>query len=505
MATRVVSPIVLGLMLLTVLPAVADGASITVTPAIVVRGQTVDITGQGFTHRARATAVLSGAPRVRVRVDAHGRLHAAVQLPKRASRGSHRLVVRGGRGRVRTTLTVVSSARGPAPSTLVALSGGQRVVVAPAQGDPGAAFGLKAGGFAPRVVVQVRIAGVSVATRRVSSRRAVAIPARVPAVAAGIHRLAVTSAATRMSVRFRVTSPRQTAPAPAPAPAVAPPPPPPPTATIAAVGDIACAPGDPSFNGGLGTTTACQQAATARLASSLQPQAVLGLGDLQYDVGATSEFSAVYASTWGALDPRMLPAPGNHEYLTAGAAGYFSYFGARAGPSGLGYYSVDIGAWHIIALNSNCEAVSCAAGQPQETWLRADLAAHPNACTLAFFHHPLFSSGQGAADEPVGPFWQDLYAANADVVLVGHSHDYERFAPQTPTGAADPARGIREIVVGTGGKDMVPLGAPAPNSEARTSTTFGVLAMRLRPTGYDWSFVPAAGGTFTDSGTTACH
>jgi 3',5'-cyclic AMP phosphodiesterase CpdA len=198
--------------------------------------------------------------------------------------------------------------------------------------------------------------------------------------------------------------------------------------------------------------------------------------------------------------------PGNHEYGTPGAAGFFSYFGDRAGTSGLGYFSFDLGAWHIIALNSNCAAVPCGPGSAQHNWLQADLAAHRNACTLAFFHHPLFGSGQGVNEQPIRPFWDTLYAAGADLVLNGHSHNYERFAPQSPAGAAEPARGIRQITVGTGGDDLQPfLPGVAANSQSRSSTSFGVLTLTLQPSGYSWRFRPAAGGTFTDSGTGSCH
>jgi hypothetical protein len=198
--------------------------------------------------------------------------------------------------------------------------------------------------------------------------------------------------------------------------------------------------------------------------------------------------------------------PGNHEYNTANASGYFSYFGNRTSPPG--YYSFDIGSWHLVALNSNCSAVGgCGTGSPQAQWLRADLAAHPNACTLAYWHHPLFNSGaeHGGTDTTYTAFWQALYDANADVVLVGHEHVYERFAPQTPSGALDQARGIRQFTVGTGGKSLYRFGGILANSQVRSDDTFGVLKIALNPTSYDWQFVPEAGKTFTDNGSTSCH
>jgi len=196
---------------------------------------------------------------------------------------------------------------------------------------------------------------------------------------------------------------------------------------------------------------------------------------------------------------------GNHEYQTAGAPGYYGYFGAAAGDPAKGYYSYNMGAWHVVVLNSNCTIVSCAAGSTQEQWLRADLAANPTTCTLAYWHHPRFSSGGHGNDTTVAPFWQALYDTNADLVLNGHEHEYERFAPQNPSAVADTARGIRELIVGTGGKNETAFGTVQANSEVRMTGTFGVLKLTLRATGYDWQFLPEAGKTFTDSGSGVCH
>jgi len=197
----------------------------------------------------------------------------------------------------------------------------------------------------------------------------------------------------------------------------------------------------------------------------------------------------------------MHPAPGNHEYETPDAAGYFAYFGAIAGKPGEGFYSYDYGAWHIIVINSS---IDVSATGPQIQWLRGDLAAHPALCTLAYFHYPLFSSGNYATPE-MKATWDALYAAGADVVISGHDHIYERFAPQTPAGVPDPARGIRQFTVGTGGRSHLPIVAVAPNSEVRDNKTFGVLKLTLHATSYDWVFVPVTGGKFTDSGSSTCH
>ncbi len=269
-----------------------------------------------------------------------------------------------------------------------------------------------------------------------------------------------------------------------------PPPPPPGTAvTFAGAGDI----------------SSCSQdndEATARLLDAIAGT-VFVLGDNAYPSGTASEYANCYDPTWGRHKARTKPATGNHDYATAGAAGYFGYFGAVAGDPTKGYYSYDLGDWHLIALNSN---LSMSAGSAQEQWLAADLAASTKSCTLAYWHHPRFSSGTThGSDSRSQAIWQDLYDAGAELILVGHEHNYERFAPQTPAGVADPARGIREFVAGTGGESHYPFGTPIANSEVRDNTTFGVLKLTLSAGAYSWEFVPVAGSTFTDSGSGTCH
>jgi acid phosphatase type 7 len=282
---------------------------------------------------------------------------------------------------------------------------------------------------------------------------------------------------------------------------------------VFAAGDIACETDDPSYNNGLGTGTACRQAATANLINP-NAAAVLPLGDEQYECGTLAQFQASYGPTWGAFNEIARPAVGNHEYGIAGvndgctqgtAQDYFTYFSSNAGDPSQGYYSYGLGDWHLIALNSNCTVVSCAVGSPQETWLRADLASHPAMCTLAYFHHPLFSS-TGGLTPAVQPFWNDLYAAGADLVLDGHAHVYERFSPQTPAGASDPLTGITQITVGTGGVEHGAFGTTTRNSVKRNATTFGVLRLVLHQAGWEWRFLPDAGsGTFADAGSGSCH
>jgi hypothetical protein len=250
--------------------------------------------------------------------------------------------------------------------------------------------------------------------------------------------------------------------------------------------------------------------ATAKLIEQI-PGTVFAAGDLAYERGSASEFQDCYGTTWGRFKDRTRPALGNHEYGDPAASPYFQYWGDRAGPAGKGYYSYDLGVWHVVVLNTNCDAQGlggCGEGSPQELWLRQDLRERPNACILAYGHHALFSSGlfrKHAIHPELKRLWQDLYAAHADLMLVGHEHSYERFAPQDPDGRFDPAHGIREIVAGTGGRSPDPLGLPIPNSELRNTDTYGVLKLTLAPQGYTWEFVPEEGKTFRDSGAGACH
>lgn len=236
------------------------------------------------------------------------------------------------------------------------------------------------------------------------------------------------------------------------------------------------------------------------------PGTVAALGDLAYPSGTTEEFANCYGPSWGRDVARTRPAPGNHEYETPGAAPYFAFFGPVAGVAGQGWYSYDLGAWHVVALNSVCDAVGgCHAGSPQEQWLVADLAAHPADCTLAYWHHPFFSSAQHGSHSAYDAFWRALHAAGADLVLVGHDHVYERFAPQAPDATGDPQAGIRQFTVGTGGRSHYRFDGALPNSEVRNNDAFGVLVLTLREESYAWEFVPAAGANFTDAGSAACH
>ncbi len=282
--------------------------------------------------------------------------------------------------------------------------------------------------------------------------------------------------------------------------------------TVMAAGDIACDPASLHYNGGQGDGQYCQELATSNLVANAHPDAVLALGDNQYGGATLAQFEQSYDPSWGRFKDITYPVPGNEEYATPGAAGYFAYFGSLARNNPGGYYSFKLGAWHIIALNSECSQPGvggCGAGSPQERWLLGDLAANRSACTLAFWHEPRFTSGKNGNHPALQAFWDDLYAFGADIVLNGHDHIYDRFAPQNPQQQADRSRGIREFIVGTGGNNHQPhFGILQPNNEALNNTTYGVLDLTLRQDSYAWQFLrgqQAGNGTFTDSGTGTCH
>ncbi|MBI3550841.1 MAG: metallophosphoesterase [Elusimicrobia bacterium] len=281
-------------------------------------------------------------------------------------------------------------------------------------------------------------------------------------------------------------------------------------ATILAAGDIAdCRKASASENGA---------SKVAALIETL-PGTVLPLGDLAYNHGKPEEFETCYKPSWGrpGIKSRTRPTPGNHDYRTDRGAPYYDFFGAAAGPKGDGFYSYDLGRWHILSLNSNYytntngDAPIPPGKERQLAWLRADLANHKEdrakgrICTLAYFHHPRFSSGAHGSDEALSDLWAELQKAGVDVVLSAHEHNYETFRPMDAEGELDEAGGTRMFVVGTGGGDARPIRNPEPNSAALQNKILGVLKMTLHPTSYDWEFVSAAGSSFTDSGHGNCH
>lgn len=271
--------------------------------------------------------------------------------------------------------------------------------------------------------------------------------------------------------------------------------------TVYAAGDIAdCRYRAPQDSGAAATA----MLVIAGLAADPRAMA-LTLGDHTYPVGLPAEFNDCYHPTWGQFRARTLPVPGNHEYYTAGAPGYYAYFGARAAQEQGGYYSVQLGKWHVIGLNSTLNG---AEAEAQLAWLRNDLARHPARCTLAMLHHPRYSSGGHASNPAMAALWQALAAGGVELLLSGHDHNYERFAPQDAAGRRDDALGMRQFVVGTGGAMLTPVRLDRANSEVKDNSVHGVLRLDLFDTGYTWEFLPVASEAsppFTDRGASTCH
>ena len=273
---------------------------------------------------------------------------------------------------------------------------------------------------------------------------------------------------------------------------------------VAAAGDISCPVKAKRHNKEFDLRNACRMSDTAALLGTVKPDAVLALGDNQYEAGSLADYRSAYAHTWGAFDAITYPVPGNHEYGTPHARGYFDYFGARSGEPDKGYYSYDLGAWHVVALNSECRHVGgCDGSEPQATWLRQDLADHPRACVLAYWHRPRFSSGSHGNNVDMDPLWRILSDAQADLVLSGHDHDYERFVPMDAAGNAA-GNGLAQLVVGTGGASHYKFHLPEATSAARIAGQNGVLRLELQPQSYRWEFLQAPDGQPLDSGTATC-
>lgn len=257
--------------------------------------------------------------------------------------------------------------------------------------------------------------------------------------------------------------------------------------------------------GDIGTCDGDGDEATARLLDGIEGT-VVTLGDTVDTDGSAEEIAACYGPTWGRHRDRTRPVPGNHDYETEGAGGYFGYFGAVAGEPRQGWYSYDLAGWHVVALNSNCARIGgCGVDSAQGRWLAADLAGSSARCTLAYWHHPRFTAGQDGDTLAMAALWSMLHAAGAEIVLSGHNHAYERYAPLDAAGEVDTVRGIRQLVVGTGGNELHPILEPRANAEVSNDETHGVVTVTLHPDRYEWAFVPAVGERFTDAGTGACH
>jgi hypothetical protein len=405
---------------------------------------------------------------------------------------------------------------------------------------PGEQVRVAGHGFKALARVQLVLAGRSLGRLRVGPRGGFRLRVRIPrGLATGRYRLLARSGRAVVRLRLRVLArPRPPQPSPEPGPSLPPPqpgsapagssapataPPPPEPVTLVAAGDIACRPEL------VETAASCRQARTANLVESLAPDAVAVLGDNQYEHGELANFMAVFEPTWGRFRQVIHPAVGNHEYEgdpeRDQAPGYFSYFGAAAGDPAKGYYRWEVGGWTLFALNSgainwtrasggnpslpdDCWPVSCAAGSEQEQWLRAELETLPDdACAIAYWHHPRFSSGFGGTSQPhpeTGHLFADLYRQGVELLLTGHSHNYERFRPVTPEGIPDP-RGVTQFVVGTGGRNLhTDTGPQLTISEVLRTDLFGVLELTLAPGAYTARFV-AEDGLTVDQSSGTCH
>jgi acid phosphatase type 7 len=337
-------------------------------------------------------------------------------------------------------------------------------------------------------VVPIDLERLPVSRLRVHGRRIAHLPRRLrsPLALAGLIALLATGCSgsggpitpTQPSAAIQSATPA--APLPGPPEIV-------PDAVLVGAGDVAMC-GAPEVE------------ATARLLEGI-PGTVFAAGDLAYPAGSAQDFQACYEPTWGRVKDRTRPAPGNHDYQTPGAGAYYAYFGENAGPTGLGYYSYQAGAWLILSLNSN---VPASVDSPQAAWVRATLASNPTSCTLAYWHHPLFSSGPNGDNAVMRDIWRILQEGGADVVLAAHDHLYERFAPQDARGHADPLHGLRQFTAGTGGAHLYAPRAVRANSEM-IGSTHGVLKLTLKAESYDWQFVSIPGKSFADFGTAQCH
>ena len=486
------------------MPAAATAESnVMLFPATGPAGTTVSLLGRRFGKRDRVTIRLGKSVVAKVRTSSRGSFRTSFAMPARRP-GRSRITSRSGGRRMVNWFGIAASPSG-APTAEVVSRRGKRMRWTPAAGPAGTPTRLRGSGFPARRKLRVRFGGILVGAARTSRAGRFALHFTTPALPVGRHLVRVTLRSRALGFLHTTTLAAGAVPggaSTAPGAGAGIPPGSAGDAVIYAAGDIACAPGDAQ------TSSKCREMRTADIIVQGGASRVLALGDLQYNSASLSNLRNSYNRSWGRVKSITSPAVGNHE---GSASGYFDYFngsGASNGPAGArgkGYYSYDVGNWHLIALNSNCARVACNAGSTQEQWLRADLAANPRTCTLAYWHHPRFSSGHDGDGTFMQDIWKTLYDANVDVVLVGHSHNYERFAPMNANGALDRARGVREFVVGTGGAFFTGISSAKPNSEVRQNNTYGVLRMALHPASYDWRFVPEAGKTFSDVGSQACH
>jgi acid phosphatase type 7 len=472
------------LLALDAVPAAAAEPRAVLTPASGLPGTTFSLRGSNFPARRRVVVRIGRRIIATPRSSAKGSWSASATIPEEA--GGRVRITSSSRSRRVVSNFQVSTKTQFFEAREIALRSSSRLRSTPYRSSAGSHVRLVGSNFPGKRRVKLRFGKQGLGSVRTSRSGSFTKKFPVPSLPQGAYTITARGGGRSLRLTFTVTI----------------------DPLVAAAGDIACDLEDPRYNGGLGTPGACHQKQTSDVILGLAPDAVFALGDTQYEAGTPVDFRGSYEPTWGRFKSITRPAIGNHEYGHQNGAGYFDYFGALAGPRPHGYYSFDLGAWHVVVLNTNCSkpAVTCGPGSAQEKWLRDDLAAHPNRCALAVMHNPLFSSGQEGPEPSTQAFYDTLYRAGAEVVLSGDNHDYERFAPQTPSGIVDPGRGLRQFVVGTGGRDLQTFKKLiAANTESLNDATFGVLALRLRPSSYEWRFVPETGGAFTDTGSYPCH
>jgi hypothetical protein len=451
-------------------------------PAAAAPGQTVIVRGRGFPRRRTASVLINGREVAKGITNSIGNFATGFIVQREWPRGAVPIVSRAGGRQVIGTLRIVS--RRVTPYTAVHASSGASMTMSRYGGPPGTWVRIAARGLPGREPVSVSVRGRRVTGGRAGLNGRFFAAVRVPRLEVGRRDLRVSTKRLELKSFLDILA------SPASRLAAG-------RFSLVAAGDIACQPGQPR-----GFRT-CRYADTARIVARLNPRIVAPLGDFQYFTGSLATAAGAFDGTWGLFKDRMRPTLGDHEYQQPGARGYFTYFGAVTAPPN-GWYSYNLGAWHVVVLNTECPRyVSCAAGSPQERWLRADLTVHRRACTLAYFSEPRFSSAGRFVTPRLAAIWQALYDHGVDVTLGADAHVYERFAPQDPSGNHAPGRGIRQFIVGTGGKDLGRFVRIARNSEVRLRT-FGVLALRLSSGSYGWQFVDA-GGRRRDSGGSGCH
>jgi Calcineurin-like phosphoesterase len=459
-----------------------------IAPYMAGPGQGVLVRGSGFARRRPVLVSFAGQPVAQALTNSIGNFATGAVVPGGVAPGFYAVVSQAAGREVRATVRIVAGRR--RTIAVATASTGARLSGSSTVGRPGTGLRVVARGLSPGASAVLVFGGKEMAKGKVGPGGVFARSFGVPNQSPGRHQFWVKVGRLKLTSYFDILPPGRAGLAGG--------------VRMVAAGDIACQPG------GRVSPIRCQHAATGQLAASLHPRVVAALGDNQYQQGAIAAYAGSFDATWGILKSRMRPAAGNHEYLTPQAAGYYTYFGSAARPPN-GWYSYNLGTWHVVVLNTNCKFVDCNQGGAQDAWLRADLAANPRRCTLAYFHHPRFSSaghyeseGQVYDRAATLSFWNTLYAHGVDVVVNGHSHIAERFAPQDTWGHPAPGRGIAQFTVGSGGINHDRLIGVTKNSRFR-SKAFAVLELALGAGRYRWRFLRAPDGRILDAGSSGCH